>query len=175
MDEKDVIYKSKKLSLILHHKVHEMGFTMDIAGGVPVSEILGRTGLTKEELDHVVKTNNKSRYAYSVDGLKIRASQGHSMHIELGYEPQVPPIILFHGTAEQNVYSILDEGIKKGRRHAVHLFSNENTAINVGSRHGKPVVLLVAARDMQKAGIQFPLSANGVWLTDYVDVQYIVV
>ena len=43
----------------------------------------------------------------------------------------------------------------------------------VGQRHGKPVVLNIRATEMHKFGYKFYLSTNGVWLTEFVPVEYI--
>lgn len=88
-------------------------------------------------------------------------------------KPQQPPNFLYHGTAENNVASILEKGIVKRNRHHVHLSNNKETATRVGMRHGKPVVLSVRAAEMSEDGILFYRSENGVWLTDYVAAKYI--
>ena len=46
-------------------------------------------------------------------------------------------------------------------------------AIQVGSRHGVPVILSIDTIAMQKDGYDFYDVGNGVWLTDAVDVKYI--
>lgn len=104
---------------------------------------------------------------------KIRASQGHSIAIELGYENQEPPEILFHGTGQQSVESILKTGLEKRARQHVHLSKDVETAIKVGQRHGKPVVLKVLAGQMYQANYSFYLAENGVWLTDFVPANYL--
>ena len=55
----------------------------------------------------------------------------------------------------------------------VHLSKNEETAIKVGKRHGKPVLYTVNAEEMYQDGYKFFLSKNGVWLTDRVPVKYL--
>ena len=85
-----------------------------------------------------------------------------------------PPDILYHGTAETMVPAILKEGIIKVSRLYVHLSQTEETAVNVGKRHGKPTVLRIDAKQMSEDGIKFYLSNNGVWLTDFVSPIYII-
>ena len=121
----------------------------------------------------MVETNAKKRFAFNEQGDKIRASQGHSIEVELGLEPVEPPVILYHGTAEQSASSIREQGLIRQQRHHVHLSSTVETAINVGGRHGRPVVLEVLARQMFEDGYKFFLSANGVWLTDHVPAKYL--
>lgn len=118
-------------------------------------------------------TNEKKRFAFSDDGTRIRASQGHSVEVSLGYAPQSPPARLYHGTATRFVESIRQEGLLKQERHHVHLSADVDTATKVGQRHGKPAILIVNAEAMSAQGHQFFLSENGVWLTDHVPVEFI--
>lgn len=113
------------------------------------------------------------RIAFSEDGTKIRASQGHSIEVDLDYQTARPPALLFHGTAERFLQSILEQGLQKRRRHHVHLSPDAETALKVGQRHGKPVVLTVQSGRMYADGYVFYCSANGVWLTDEVPPNYI--
>jgi putative RNA 2'-phosphotransferase len=169
---------SKFLSLVLRHRPEEVGITLDREGWVSVSELLRAfeahgLPLTPEELREVVGTNDKQRFSFSPDGLLIRANQGHSLNVELGYEPVAPPPVLYHGTAARFLTSIMREGLLKGRRHHVHLSEQRETAAQVGGRYGKPVVLNIASGEMHSDGHQFFRSANGVWLTAHVPVRYI--
>jgi putative RNA 2'-phosphotransferase len=133
----------------------------------------GWEGLTKEDLDRVVETNNKKRFAYSENGLRIRASQGHSINVNLGLASIKPPKFLYHGTVNKFLNAIKLEGLKKGSRQHVHLSIDEDTATNVGSRRGKPVILTINAEKMYQDGLKIFLSANKVWLTDFVPTEYI--
>ena len=169
---------SKFLSYVLRHNPDTIGIELDEAGWVDVNELLAgceRNGrhLTREELAEVVATNDKQRFAFSQDGRSIRASQGHSIPVDLGYAPTPPPAVLYHGTVEGNLPAITREGITKGDRHAVHLSPDRETAAKVGSRHGRPVVLEIDAAAMHADGHRFYLSANGVWLTEHVPPAYV--
>ena len=151
---------SKFLSLVLRHEPGRAGVTPDAAGWVGVAELLegcARVGhsISREELEEVVRTSDKQRFALSEDGTRIRANQGHSVEVELGYDPAVPPEVLWHGTAEQFVASIREQGLVRGSRHHVHLSETEATAAAVGRRHGKLVLLRVRAADMHRAGVVF--------------------
>ena len=168
-----VVSTSKFLSLILRHQPETIGLSLDANGRADIDELLrlsaahGRP-LTRALLDEVIATNDKQRFVLSEDGTKIRANQGHSIFVDLGLTPVAPPPVLFHGTATRFLEVIQQRGLLKGSRQHVHLSPDEPTAIKVGQRHGKPVVLKVAADRMQMAGHQFYRSANGVWLTDHV-------
>jgi putative RNA 2'-phosphotransferase len=169
----DVVKKSKFLSLILRHKPEEIGLKLDSSGWAIVSELCKLAHISKSELDEVVSTNNKKRFEYNEDKSKIRACQGHSINVDLGLAPSIPPDSLYHGTATRFVNSILRSGLIAGSRDYVHMSINVDTAINVGSRHGKPVVFLVKAGEMVKDGFEFFLSNNGVWLTKSVPPKYL--
>jgi putative RNA 2'-phosphotransferase len=169
---------SKFLSLVLRHKPQTIGLVLDPNGWAGVADLIARVNragiaLTPELLRQVVATNDKQRFAFSEDGLKIRASQGHSIPVELDLQPGQPPEWLFHGTARRNLASIRAQGLLRGQRNHVHLSADERTARSVGQRYGEPVVLPVRAGAMAAAGYPFFLSANGVWLTEQVPVEFI--
>jgi putative RNA 2'-phosphotransferase len=124
-------------------------------------------------LEAVVATNEKKRFSFNSSGTMIRANQGHSIHVNLGLETQVPPELLYHGTVDKFLPAIQAEGLKKMSRQYVHLSVDGDTAVKVGSRRGKPVVLLIQSKKMHEAGFAFFLSDNGVWLTEAVPANYI--
>jgi putative RNA 2'-phosphotransferase len=178
MNARETIRTSKFLSLILRHEPERVGLTLDAAGWVGVDELLqavNRSGvpLTLDQLKHVVATNSKSRFAFSEDGRRIRASQGHSVEVDLQYPPQTPPEILYHGTAARFLEGIRKDGLQKMERHDVHLLVEAKLALQVGGRHGRPVLLTIRAGDLHRAGQVFRCSANGVWLVAAVPPQYI--
>lgn len=173
-----LVHLSKFLSLVLRHDPGMIGITLDPNGWVPVDELLSaaaRAGkpITREQLDEVVATNDKKRFAFSPDGTLIRASQGHSVDVDLGLAPVEPPERLFHGTATRSVEAIRAEGLVRQSRQHVHLSPDEETALRVGQRHGKPVVLIVRAGQMHRDGHPFYQSDNGVWLTASVPPEYL--
>lgn len=168
---------SKYLSYILRHNPSDAGINLDSQGWVEVDELIKKVSqkgykLTSETLKELVENNNKKRFAFSEDGLYIRANQGHSIDVDLGYKDAEPPAELYHGTADRFIDTILKEGLKPMSRHAVHLSKDENTAIAVGKRHGNPSVILVDAKQMFADGCKFQVSDNGVWLTEQVDPKY---
>lgn len=171
--KKELISKSKFLSLVLRHKPEEIGLNLDTNGWASVEELLSKTKLSKEELDEIVTTNEKKRFAFNEDQTKIRASQGHSIQVDLDLKPFVPPQILFHGTAISNKDVIAKDGISKMQRQYVHLSPDIKTATQVGMRHGKPVIFVICAMRMHKDGYKFYQSENGVWLTDSVPGKYL--
>ena len=178
VSEKQLTQISKFLSLVLRHKPETIGIQLDENGWTDVDILLEKSNdygikLDKEVLHHIVTTNSKKRFAFNDSADKIRASQGHSVDVELGYTNQKPPDVLYHGTGENSVSSILKAGLEKRSRQHVHLSSDIETAIKVGQRHGKPLVFTILAGQMFADNFEFYLSDNGVWLTDYVPVAYL--
>lgn len=173
INDKETIRLSKLLSLALRHRPEVLGIELDNNGWTEVSVLLHRAKITSETLDYIVETNNKQRFAFNADKTKIRANQGHSVTIELGYVAQRPPDILFHGTSLQFLPSILRTGLDKRQRHHVHLSPDIETALKVGERRGKPIVLEIDSAKMYNDQFAFYLSTNGVWLTDHVPPKYI--
>lgn len=178
MNEQHKKKTSKFLSYVLRHHPELIGLNLDENGWANVNELISKStndsqGFTFEELDEIVQTNEKKRFAFNEDKTKIRASQGHSIDINLALIPQKPPEYLYHGTAQSNIESILEKGIAKRSRQHVHLSIDKETATNVGMRHGKPIILTINTRKMFEEGIDFYISDNEVWLTDFVDAKYI--
>lgn len=167
---------SKYLSFILRHKPQDIGLTMDSNGWVSVNELIAKTtqfDLTTALLKKVVSTDDKQRYMYSDDESLIRANQGHSVGINHNLSPKIPPDTLLHGTAGRFLASILIHGLDKQKRHHVHLSEDMDTAVSVGKRYGKPIVLAIDAKKMMKDGFEFYLSHNHVWLVDSVPKEYL--
>ena len=174
-----LISTSKFLSLVLRHRPEVIGMQLDPEGWLPIDELIdsaNRSGksITLELVHEVVATNDKKRFALSEDGLRIRASQGHSVGgVELNLKPREPPEFLYHGTVAAFIESIRCRGLQKRSRNHVHLSPDTHTASKVGSRRGKPIVLTVTSGQMHADGHVFFLSANGVWLTDAVPAESI--
>jgi putative RNA 2'-phosphotransferase len=169
---------SKFLSLVLRHKPERIGIELDDAGWVPVRDLLESCAahgmpISREELHTVVATNDKQRFAYSDDGKRIRANQGHSVEVELDHAPAEPQELLYHGTAANAVETIRREGLKKMRRHHVHLSENLETTMAVGARRGRPVLVTIRAGEMHRDGHVFFKTPNNVWLVDEVPAKYL--
>jgi len=176
--QKRLIRVSKYLSKYLRHAPHELGLTLQSGGWVPVVDLLAageKNGfpISYDELVDCVETNDKQRFAFDMSGELIRANQEHSVEVDLQLEEREPPEVLYHGTVERFLPSILEAGLVRGKRHHVHLSKDVETARKVGSRRGKPIILQVDAGRMHWDGHKFLLSANGVWLTDSVAPAYL--
>ena len=170
---------SRRLSLVLRHRPESVGLTLDPNGWVPVAELLAALGITRADLDVVVRNNDKARFAVAAgaDGVeRIRANQGHSrrVQVDLDLPPAQPPATLFHGTPRANLAPILAEGLRPRSRQHVHLSPDVATALVVGRRRSPDVVVLeVATGALAESGHVFHRSENGVWLTDAVPAAFL--
>ncbi|ALO94806.1 MULTISPECIES: RNA 2'-phosphotransferase [Streptomyces] len=176
MDERRTVKVSKYLSRHLRHQPERIGLTPDPGGWVEIDTLIAAASahgfpFSRAELDHVVAANDKRRFA--VEDGRIRASQGHSIEVDLGLPPATPPPYLYHGTVARHLDAIRAEGLRPMNRHAVHLSADRETATRVGARRGRPVVLSVDSGAMHRDGHVFHISANGVWLTATVPARYL--
>ncbi|MFJ6797462.1 RNA 2'-phosphotransferase [Streptomyces sp. NPDC091268] len=171
MDDRRSVKVSKYVSKHLRHQPDRIGLVLDPQGWVEIDELLDAAAahgfaLSRAELDHVVATNDKQRFA--VRGTRIRANQGHTVPVDLELPEAEPPAYLYHGTVAAALDSIRVEGLRPMARHHVHLSPDRETATRVGARRGRPIVIGVDAGAMRAAGHVFRISANGVWLVDTV-------
>lgn len=178
MDNTRLVKISKYLSKHLRHQPERLGVTLASGGWVEVNALLAACKahnflVSRKELTEIVEQNDKRRFSFDSTGQMIRANQGHSVEVDLELVAVSPPPILYHGTAERSMESILRSGLRRMARHHVHLSKDIETAAKVGARHGKPVVLEVKACAMAEAGYKFYQSANGVWLTEDVPPEYL--
>ena len=179
MDQRRLVRISKYLSLHLRHRPERLGLELAPGGWVEVDTLLAACAddhfpISRDELAEVVRKNDKQRFSFDETGTRIRASQGHSVPVDLGLEPVPPPDVLYHGTPEGAVPAILEGGLSRMSRHHVHLSASVPDALVVARRRrGRPVVLEVDAAGMSRDGHLFYRSANGVWLTDHVPARYL--
>lgn len=176
--DRRMVSVSKFLAKHLRHTPEELGLTLQPGGWVPIDDLLSASdqagfSITYDELVDCVETSDKRRFSFDETGDLIRANQGHSTEVDLQLGQKEPPEVLYHGTVERFLASILSDGLKKGKRHHVHLSQDIETARKVGARRGKPIILHVAARRMHLEGFMFFLSTNGVWLADSVPPVYL--
>ena len=169
---------SKFLSYVLRHNPEAIGLPLDPEGWAEIDRLVRLahkhgTKLSRELLLEIIATSGKKRFALSADGLRIRANHGHSIQVNLNLQPQTPPQTLFHGTATRFASSIRAQGLVAGSRQYVHLSADKATALQVGKRHGKPLLLEVEALAMSRSGHEFFMSANGIWLTRTVPTTYL--
>ena len=168
---------SRYISLILRHKPEAIGITLDEHGWANVDELIAGVNQTRPldrtGLEEMVRTDEKQRYSFNTDKTKIRANQGHSVPVDEELEAVTPPEILYHGTGEKYVESIEAQGLIPKTRLYVHLSGDYETALKVGSRHGRPRIYQVHSGRMAAEGYTFYRSVNGVWLTKEVPLKYL--
>ena len=168
---------SRFIALILRHKPESVGITLDEHGWANVDELIEGIAKTRpfdmEMLEDIVATDNKQRYSFSEDHTLIRANQGHSIPVDVELKKSIPPKNLYHGSAVKYEKSIDDIGLIPKSRLYVHLSKDYDTAVKVGSRHGKPVIYKVCTGKMHRDGYEFFLSENDVWLTKSVPTKYL--
>ena len=178
--KKNSIETSRFLSYILRHEPESIGLILDNAGWANINELVqlantSGNNITLEQLHAIVENDKKGRFSISDDRQFIRAVQGHSLKtIDLKLEEAIPPVSLFHGTAQRFIGNISNEGLLPRERQYVHLTEDSNTAIETGMRYGKPVVLEINSHKMQEDGYKFYQAENDVWLTSAVPSAYIV-
>lgn len=170
----DDVLLSKTLSYYLRHAPSELDLQLEPGGWVAVEDLLA--GLVSkgfstsyQDLERVVKASDKQRFA--LQGMSIRANQGHSVEVDLQLQTSAPPATLYHGTATRFLDSIQQQGLIPGQRHHVHLSAASETALQVGQRHGSPIVLEVRSGEMHN--FSFYCSANGVWLVERVPPEFL--
>ena len=173
-----LVRTSRFLSRVLRHAPGDAGIVLDAQGWADVDALIEGARmrgmpLTRALLDDVVARNDKQRFAFDAEGRRIRAHQGYSVPVDLGLTPEPPPRTLYHGTATRHVASIRRTGLQPRTRRHVHLSATPELARQVGARHGRPVVLVVDADGLHRAGHAFYRAANGAWLTDHVPAGFI--
>lgn len=176
MTEKEEKKIGKFLCLILRHKPEVIDMELDEFGYLDTKTLILKLEISLDDLKTIVKNDNKQRFSFSKNDSKIRTSQGHSIDVNLKLESTTPPNILYHGTASQNLSSIKEKGLIKGKRAYVHLSDNIDTAIDVGKRYAKNntiVVIPIKTKEMCDDGNKFYLSENNVWLIEYIKPKYI--
>ena len=173
------VRESRLLALVLRHKPEEVGITLDEHGWANVDELVeGIAALcpfTLGMLEEIVATDSKDRYSFNEDHSLVRANQGHSVGVDVELELLDPPEVLYHGTAQRFLDSIMEQGLLPMGRLYVHLSSDKDMAYRVGGRHGSPVVLKVDTYKMHEEGFEFFLSKNEVWLTKRVPPKYLTI
>lgn len=118
--------------------------------------------LKREIIEEVVEKSSKKRFEISDNDKMIRASYGHSISVDLEQNPQQPPELLYHGTAKRFLDSIKDKGLIGKGRNFVHLSIDKKSALAVGQRHGKPLILTILAPKKYKDGFRFFCTSRDI-------------
>ena len=156
----NLTYHSKRLAYLLRHSK-----LPNHKGWIKVDVAQNELGVSLLDIQKIVYEDTKGRFEFSEDKSSIRALYGHSINVDLGLQPTTPPPVLYHGTAEKYIDSIMKEGLRPRKRNFVHLSETMDMAKQVGTRHGRPVVLSIDIETMIRAGCKFYKAPNGIWLT----------
>lgn len=165
---------SRKISYLLRHNPEDL--VLDKEGWVATQDLLDKLHIDMEDLEEIVEKNDKKRFAFNEDKSKIRASQGHSekLGLDIKFKEVQFPKTYYHGTIVERVPSIMKNGLKSQTRSYVHLSKDIPTAISVGKRHGKKVVILgINGNQMKRDGLKIYESENKVILVEHVPGKYI--
>lgn len=164
----NLIKESKRLAYLLRHSN-----LPDCNGWVEASVVIGDLGVSLQDLQQIVASDSKGRFEFSEDKSLVRALYGHSINVDLGLEPTIPPLVLYHGTAEKYIDSIMKEGLRPRKRNFVHLSETIDMAKQIGTRHGAPFVLYIDVEAMIRAGYKFYKAQNGIWLTEDISPKFL--
>lgn len=178
MDTERTKKQSKRLSWLLRHGANEAGVSMDPAGWVAVADVLRAMGLSRADLEVVVRENDKRRL--ELDGDRVRACQGHSTAgtpvtaeaLEASWTERASDEPLWHGTASAALAGIARDGILPVTRTHVHLA--EELTSKVGKRANVDVMLKVDALRLRACGVSVFAAPNGVLLARQVPREAIV-
>lgn len=163
-------YHSKRLAYLLRHSK-----LPNHKGWIKVDVVQNELGVSLLDIQKIVHDDTKGRFEFSEDTLSVRALYGHSIDVNLGLELAIPPPVLYHGTAEKYIDSIMKEGLRPRKRNFVHLSETIDMAKQVGTRHGSPVVLSIDTEAMISAGCKFYKAQNGIWQSNVIDKKYITI
>lgn len=161
-------YHSKRLAYLLRHSK-----LPNHKGWIKVDVVQNELGVSLLDIQKIVYEDTKGRFEFSEDKSSVRALYGHSIDVNLGLEPTTPPPVLYHGTAEKYIDSVMKEGLRPRKRNFVHLSETMDMAKQVGTRHGSPVVLSIDIEEMIRAGYKFYKAQNGVWLTGGIPPKFL--
>jgi len=158
---------SKRLAYLLRHSN-----LPDHNGWVMVSVVLSELNISLHDIQKIVNGDTKVRFEFSADESVVRALYGHSIDVDLELEPTLPPSALYHGTAKKYLNDIMMHGLKPRKRNYVHLSETIDMAMQVGARHGSPVVLVIDTEAMITAGHKFYKGQNRIWLTSKISTRF---
>lgn len=175
-----ILQLSKTISFILRHNPHLFELELDAEGWLSVDMLLDALyrekpafgKLSLADLEQLIAMMDKQRF--QIENGQIRALYGHSLATKLKKTPAIPPAILYHGTSESVLATIMSDGLRPMSRQYVHCSVDKATAILVGRRKkGALVLLQVNAARASADGIVFYEGNPSVWLADFIPAQYL--
>ena len=134
--------KSREMSYLLRHEPEDL--KMDKNGYVLVTDLLKKLNISLQDLEEIISENDKKRFAFNNSKDMVRASQGHSIKVDVQLKATRPPRVLYHGTTDENYPKIMKtgrNGISRGRspRRKPPAWSNQGTA-SASPSAGSPIL-----------------------------------
>lgn len=174
-----IIYVNKLVSKILRHEIEMYDINYNGDGWIKLDDLLdilngvyGCNNLSQSDIHSLITAFDKQRF--EIKGDMIRALYGHSLKDKITKEIIQPPDILFHGTIEKNLHSILKNGLICGNRQYVHLAVNEIIAFQVANRRkGTVVVLKINSKKAYNSGVDFFKGNDKVILSEHIPSMFI--
>lgn len=176
----DYIELGKEITYALRYAPWEYELEMDDKGFVDIQQLLLAINeenkyskiIDKFDIIKVMEVSNKKHL--EIIGERIRAMYGHSFPMQIKYEEETPPAMLYHGTAKRFLTSIKVEGLKPMSRQYVHLSEDTETAKMVGKRRDSDLVILyIDTVEAIRAGVKFYRANDKVWLCKQLPPQFI--
>ena len=178
MDNKKLTLVGRKIVKLLRHTGLQYGLDFDASGYVSVEQLnscsfIRYLRLSRNDLDWIIENNNKQRIGYNEDRTHIRCHQGHSGSIlQLLDSNQIYRLVIdsseiipcMHGTYNENLKGIYNNGLLPMNRHMVHMTKRRNFF-----RKSIQVVIHIDVIPAMVDGMKFYVSYNGVILTNGID------
>lgn len=160
---------SKQMALLLRHAPESAGLILDPEGYVHLHDLVSALRQTTpaasiDMVRAVVEQIEPHKQRYAIVEDCVRANYGHSVEDRIEHTPALPPDELLHGTSMSSVDKILSEGLRPMQRQYVHLTPDRQLAASVGTRHGKPCLIVINARAAHAEGILFYKANFTFWL-----------
>jgi len=178
MNTIDPIQLSKIVSHALRHEPWSYNLNLDYQGWVLLSDLviaLNSKGIQADENSIIKMVELSEKKRHQILNGKIRAYYGHSLENKILKYSAEPPELLYHGTVQNRLVSILEKGLLPMKRQYVHLSIDRSTAELVGRRRkGELVVLTIKAKEAFLDNIKFYKEENGVWLSNVIPSKYII-
>ena len=171
---------SKIMSFALRHMPEKYHLVMNDEGWTDIHILASSIkrnhneygNITIADLLFVIENNEKKRHEFRNPNL-IRAVYGHSKINSVTKKPQMPPLILYHGTSALAAKNIINEGIKSLSRQYVHLSENTEVVKKVALRKSREIIIFeIKYRLAYNEGVLF-YHENDVWLTEFIPSCYI--
>lgn len=169
------------LSKLLRHAANEFNLILDKEGYCTIDELLSviqsQSRWQEAKRDDIVSiAQSCEKQRFKISGDKIKANYGHSMPVTIEKVERELPNILFHGTNQKALESILGrrEGLKSMNRQYVHLSETTDFALLAAKRRENPLLLKVDVKKALSLNVEFKYVENEVWLATAIPYDAII-